>query len=192
MSKFLNMRTLGLVALVGLGVMLTGCKSAPELSASDAQKLIQAKYDATPAVGVGILVNEVGLKQGATASYWTLAKKYPNPLWGDFKITDTGKKVVKMPNGSDTIAWREEVANDPKYSVLVVTVQANHLKAHDLKDVVSDGADGKTVEFTEGVVLDGVPDALQQIAHNPGNKLSSKRTASFALDGGAWKLTTIR
>jgi hypothetical protein len=41
------------------------------------------------------------------------------------------------------------------------------------------------------VNLDGVPDALQQIAHNPGNKLSSKRQAEFALDGGAWKLVSI-
>jgi hypothetical protein len=188
----MNMRIFGAVALIGLGMALTGCKSAPELSAADAQKLIQAKYDAQPAAGVDIVVNEASLKQGAIASYWTLTKKYPNPLWGDFKLTDTGKKAIKLAGGGDTIQWREESINDPKYSIMVTTVAANHLKAHDLKDVQSDGADGKTVEFTEGVVLDGVPAPLAEIAHNPGNKLSAKRTASFALDGGAWKLASIR
>ena len=54
-----------------------------------------------------------------------------------------------------------------------------------------DDAGGKGASFTEAVNLDGVPDALQQIAHNPGNKLSSKRQAEFALDGGAWKLVSI-
>ena len=45
--------------------------------------------------------------------------------------------------------------------------------------------------ITEAVNLDGVPDGLQGIAHNPGNKLSTKRQASFVLDGGAWKLQGI-
>ena len=46
----------------------------------------------------------------------------------------------------------------------------------------------KGAAFTEAVNLDGVPDGLQGIAHNPGNKLSTKRQATFVLDGGAWKL----
>ena len=36
------------------------------------------------------------------------------------------------------------------------------------------------------------PGRLQDIAHNPGNKLSNKRQAEFALDGGAWKLVSIK
>jgi hypothetical protein len=37
-----------------------------------------------------------------------------------------------------------------------------------------------------------VPAPLQEIAHNPGNKLSGKKTATFSLDGGAWKLASIQ
>ena len=40
--------------------------------------------------------------------------------------------------------------------------------------------------------LTGVPQVLQDIAHNPGNKLSSKKEADFALVNGAWTLKTIR
>ncbi len=36
--------------------------------------------------------------------------------------------------------------------------------------------------YTEAVSLDGVPAPLQDIAHNPGNKLSSKKTATFAAE----------
>jgi hypothetical protein len=49
----------------------------------------------------------------------------------------------------------------------------------------------KSVAFTESVNLDGVPGPLQDIAHNPGNKLSTKRQADFVLDGGAWKIQAI-
>jgi len=45
--------------------------------------------------------------------------------------------------------------------------------------------------FSEAVSLDGVPAALADIAHNPGNKLSTKKTATFVVDGGAWKLQSI-
>jgi len=34
-------------------------------------------------------------------------------------------------------------------------------------------------------------DTLQEIAHNPGNRLSTKRQADFTLEGGAWKLHSI-
>jgi hypothetical protein len=69
-------------------------------------------------------------------------------------------------------------------------VAANHLRAHDVKDP-QDDAGGKGASFTEAVNLDGVPGPLQDIAHNPGNQLSYKRQAEFALDGGAWKLVSI-
>ena len=50
----------------------------------------------------------------------------------------------------------------------------------------------KTVIFTEGVDLTGVPDALVGIAHNPGNKLShdAGRPLCYWTDG-AWTLQSI-
>jgi hypothetical protein len=46
----------------------------------------------------------------------------------------------------------------------------------------------KGASYVEGVDLTGVPDVLQQIAHEPGNRLSAKRHADFALVNGAWTL----
>jgi hypothetical protein len=66
----------------------------------------------------------------------------------------------------------------------------SHLKARDLGDVQSLGED-KTVAFTEDVTLDGLPDALKNMAHNPGNTLSTKRLATFTLVNGAWSLKLI-
>ena len=66
----------------------------------------------------------------------------------------------------------------------------SHLKASDLGDVQNLG-DDKTVMFTEDVNLDGMPDALKTIAHNPGNQLSTKRMATFTLVNGAWSLKSI-
>ncbi len=37
----------------------------------------------------------------------------------------------------------------------------------------------KGAQFTEAVDLTGVPDALQEIAHNPGNQLTTKRHADL-------------
>jgi hypothetical protein len=51
--------------------------------------------------------------------------------------------------------------------------------------------DSRIAPFTEDVNLNGVPDALQNIAHNPGNKLSSLRHATFVLVNGAWSLQSI-
>ena len=49
----------------------------------------------------------------------------------------------------------------------------------------------KAGKYTEGVNLTGVPQALQDIAHNPGNKLSTKKQADFSLTNGAWTLKSI-
>jgi hypothetical protein len=171
-------------------MILTGCKSAPELTSAQAQALIQARYDQTPAVGANVVVDDLGMRMGATAKYWNRTTIYPNKFWADFKLTPDGKKALKLQDGTDLIKWRPDNADDKDYSIVVVTVAANHLKAHDVQDPQDDGG-GKGASFTEAVNLDGVPDALQQIAHNPGNKLSSKRQAEFALDGGAWKLVSI-
>ena len=190
MKIAVNLKVFGVVALMGVGMILTGCKSAPELTSAQAQALIQARYDAKPAVGVNVVVDDLGMRMGATAKYWDRATIYPNKFWADFKLPPDGKKALKLQNGSDVIKWRPDNADDKNYSIIVVTVAANHLKAHDVQDP-QDDAGGKGASFTEAVNLDGVPDALQQIAHNPGNKLSSKRQAEFALDGGAWKLVSI-
>jgi hypothetical protein len=78
---------------------------------------------------------------------------------------------------------------------MVVTVAQNHFKAHDVLDpqdeVVPGVATAKSATFTESLNFDGVPQPLQDIAHNPGNKPSSKRHANFELDNGAWKLHSI-
>jgi len=75
--------------------------------------------------------------------------------------------------------------------VTVMTVAANHLKAKDLGAIQDVGSKTKTVSFTEAVDLTGIPDPLQGMAHNPGNKLSTTRQADFTLDNGAWKLQSV-
>jgi hypothetical protein len=191
-----KMMILGASAFLGAGLLLTGCKSAPELTKADALAAIQAKYDQTPAVGANITVDDLGMRQGAAAKYWERTTIYPNKYWADFKLTAEGKKVIKLKDGSDVIKWRPESTEDKNFSVIVTTVAANHLKAKDLKDVEDETIPGvskaKGVQFNESVSLEGVPDALQNIAHNPGNKLSTKRQADFALEDGAWKLHSIQ
>jgi CHASE1-domain containing sensor protein len=194
-KKALNLKALAALAFAGVGLMLglglSGCKSAPELTAAQAQALIQAKYDQTPAVGANITVDDLGMRMGVTAKYWDRSKAYPNKFWADFTLTPEGKKAIKLADGSDVIKWRPESTEDKSFSVIVVTTAANHLKARDVKDPVDEVGGTKSVIFTEAVNLDGVPSALQDIAHNPGNKLSGKKTATFALDNGAWKLVGI-
>ncbi len=170
---------------------MSSCKSAPDLTAAQAQALIQAKYDQSPAVGVAITVKDLGMRQGVTAKYWDRSKAYPNKYWADFKLSDAGKKVIVLPGGSDTIQWRPESMDDQNFSIVITTVATNHLKARDVKDPQDEVGGTKSALFSESVSLDGVPAPLQDMAHNPGNKLSATRTATFALDGGAWKLQSI-
>jgi len=187
----LNLKVFGALALLGTGLLMTGCKTAPELTQANALAMIQAKYDATPAAGVNITLFDLGMSQGVTAKYWVESKAYPNKIWADFTLTPDGKKAVKLPKGGDVIQWHPDTAKDPNYSVVVTTAAANHLKARDIKEIQDEAGGGKSVEFTESVNLDGVPGPLQDMAHNPGNKLSNKRTAEFTLDGDAWKLASI-
>jgi hypothetical protein len=194
-KKAVKLLSLGAVALLSAGVFLAGCKSAPELAQADALKLIQAKYDQVDPAGTNITVDDLGMRQGVTAKYWDRTTVYPNKYWADFTLTADGKKAIKLPGGGDVIQWRPESATDKNYSIIVVTVVSNHLKAHDvtnLQDEVLPGVStAKGATFTEAANLDGVPDALQNIAHNPGNKLSSKRQADFSLENGVWKLHSI-
>ncbi len=196
MRKMLRMKALASVVLLGVGLVVAGCKSVPDLTAAQALELVQAKYDQTPPVGVNILVDDLGMRQGITGKLWERTKIYPNKFWADFKLTDEGKKAVKLSGGGDVIEWRPSGLEDKNYTYVVTTIAANHLKAHDMgdpQDEMLPGADtAKGAKFTEGVNLTGVPDVLQEIAHNPGNKLSTKRQADFVYEGGAWKLRSIQ
>jgi hypothetical protein len=191
----LNLKVFGVAALAAASLVTDGCSSAPDLTETQAQALIQAKYDATAPVGANVLVNNQGMLDGITAKYWTRTTIYPNKYWADFTLTPDGKKVLSLVGGGDVIKWRPDSATDDKYSIVVVTAAANHLRAHDvtnIQDEVLPGASkAKGATFTESVNLDGVPAPLASIAHNVGNKLSNKRQADFVLDGGAWKLQSI-
>lgn len=191
MKQALNLKVLGVAAFLGAGLLLSGCKSTPELTATQALTLIQAKYNETPPSGASIAVNDLGMREGITAKYWDRTTIYPNKYWADFTLTAEGKKAVKLQNGGNVIQWRPQSASDANYSIVVVTAASNHRKPHDVTDIQDEAGAGKSASFTESVDLTGVPDALQGIAHNPGNKLSTKRQAEFVLDGGAWKLKTI-
>lgn len=190
-KKSLKISVFVALLFLGAGLLMTGCKSAPELSKDKAQSLIQAKYDADPAVPAIINVNDLGMQQGFTAKYWVRSKQYPNKYWADFTLTDDGKKVIKLQNGGSVIEWRPASLDDKTYFVLVNSAAANHLKAKDLHDPQDETDGSKTVVFNEAADMTGVPAPLQDIAHNPGNKLSTKRTATFVVDGGAWKLQSI-
>ena len=190
MKNAVKMNVLLALAIMGMGMVVAGCKSAPPLTQDQALAMIQAKYDATPAVGANIIVNNDGMVQGATAKFWNRTTIYPNKYWADFTLTPDGKKAVKLTGGGDLIKWRPDSPTDKKYSMVMVTVAANHLKARDIKDI-QDVGKTKTVTFTEGVDLTGVPDVLVDIAHNPGNQLTTTRQADFVLDDGAWKLQSI-
>jgi hypothetical protein len=192
----LNWKTLSVVFLGISGLMMAGCKSAPDLTPGQALSMVQAKYDQTPPVGTNILVNDPGMLRGATAKLWDRTKIYPNKIWADFKLTPEGKKAVVLPGGGDVIEWRPASLDDKNYTIMVTTVAANHLRAHDMGDLQDEmmGGSGtsKVGKYTEGVNLAGVPQVLQDIAHNPGNRLSSKKEADFSLENGVWVLKTIR
>jgi hypothetical protein len=191
----LNLKVFGFLLLAGAGLILAGCKSAPELTQADALKMIQAKYDAMPAVPYNIVVNDQGMTEGFTAKYWVGVKKYPTAYWADFKLTPEGAKLVKLTSG-DVIQWHPDKPKDPHYAITVITLAKYKLKPRDVTDlqdeILPDTPTAKGASFSESVSLDGMPDPLQGIAHNPGNKLSTKRHADFVLDNGAWTLKGIQ
>jgi hypothetical protein len=192
-KKVRSLGALGAMLLVGAGLWVTGCKSTPPLSQDDALKLIQAYYDQQPASSITINVNETGMKQGYAAKYWQLTKVYPNKLWADYTLTDDGKKALTLNGGGVLIQWRPDA--DAKGHFYVTTVATTHPKPHDVSepqdDTVANVETAKTASFTESVNFTGVPQPLQDVAHNPGNTLSTKRHAEFALEGGAWKVHSI-
>jgi len=122
------------LGMLGLGLLLSGCKPAPELTKASALALIQANYDQKPAAGVAIAVDVHGLKDGVQAKYWEKATVYANRIWGDFKLTADGKKVLKLSDGGDVLKWRPDKDPDPNYAVVVTSVATNHLKAQEVQD----------------------------------------------------------
>ena len=178
---------LGIMGIVGAGLLMAGCKSTPELTQAEAQAMIQAKYDQMTPKGAIILVDEQGLQRGVTAKYWERTKVY-NRFWGDFTLTPEGKKVLSLQKGGDVIHWQPLNAGDKNYTFAVMTVAANRFKAHVTDDPQDDVGSTKTVSYQENVNLEGVPDDLKIMSSGPGNRLSTKHVATFALDGGAWKL----
>jgi hypothetical protein len=176
---------------LGMGLLAVGCKSAPDLSKSDAASMVQAYYSAQPASNLNIIVNNDGMVRGALDKYWARTTVYPNRYWADFKLTPEGKKLFKLADGSDTIKWRPDSAADSKFLVTLTTLAPKHLKVHDFGDVESVGGTTKTVSFTESVDFSGVPQPVQDLAHRPGNMLSAKRTADFVLDNGTWKVQSV-
>lgn len=193
MKRALKFEVLCALLLMGAGWWLAGCKSTPDLSKADVQKLVQSYLDQQPPASFIINVNESGLKQGFDAKYWKLTKVYPNKKWADYDLTDDGKKVVTLNGGGTTIQWRPDDMG--KGHFYVTTVATSHGKVKDVQDPQDDIVPGvdtaKSAVFIEDVDLAGLPDPLQQMAHNQGNVLSSKRHADFALEGGNWKVHDV-
>jgi hypothetical protein len=184
-------QTVGALALLCAGLLAGGCKSGPELTQANALSLIQAKYDQSPGVTTDIVVKDLGMRQGVTAKYWEGVRRYPNGYWADFKLTDDGKKLVKLPQGGDTIEWRPNGPNDLDYSITLTTIATSHSRARNVQDI-QDMSGGKVATYTEDENLDGLPGPLQDMAHDPGNELSTQKQANFVLANGAWTLQSIQ
>lgn len=193
-TKALTICAVGALAIVGSGLLMSGCNSAPELSKTNAQTLIQADYDKMAAQPATIAVDDVGLKQGLNSKLWKLTKVYPNNRWADYALTDDGKKAVKLAGNADMIQWRPD-EGQKDFHFFVTTVATNHLKAKDVADpqddVVANVQTAKSAGFTEVYDWNGVPDPVVTIAHNAINRLSTKRQADFALTNGAWTVHSI-
>ena len=187
-----KLQVAGAIALLGAGLILAGCKSAPPLSQQQAQELIQSKYDQSAATPITITLTDPGMVQGVDAKYWDRTKVYPNRLWADFTLTPDGKKLISVPGGGNVIEWRPMTVGDMHYSVSVSTVSTTHLKATNVRNVQSEMFPGASkamgCDYDEVVDFTGVPAPLAAIGHNPGNLISIQRHADFALVNGAWVL----
>jgi hypothetical protein len=186
-----QIRMLAAAAALGAGLLTGGCKQAPDLTQAGATALIQANYAQAAPVPATIVIGDLGMRAGIDAKYWQGVKKYPNGYWADFKLTDNGKKLVKLASGGDTIAWRPDGPNDLRYGVTVTTVPTVPLKAQGIGEVEDDGG-GRSVAFTEAVDLSSLPAPMQGIAQDSANTLTAHRKASFVLKDGAWALDSVQ
>ena len=96
-----------------------------------------------------------------------------------------------MSGGGDVIQWRPDSPADKQFVVNITTLVSNHLKALNVNNIQSDGTGGMTAQYTEAINLDGLPGPLQDIAHEPGNRLTTQRTADFTFVNGKWTLQSI-
>ena len=69
MKYAVKLQALGAMGLLSMGLLAAGCKSAPPLDKTAAQNMIQAKLDSTPATGIDIIVNDLGMGEGRNAIY---------------------------------------------------------------------------------------------------------------------------
>ncbi len=195
MKDALKLHALSAVVLLSAALYLAGCKSAPPLTEQQAQSMIQTKYNQSARAGLSINVNDKGMGQGMSANYWVRTRVYPNGYWADFTLTPEGKKLVTLPNGGDVIQWRPMSPADSTYSITVTTVQANRLKAVNVRNIQNEDLPGESkamgAHFDEVEDFSGIPAPLAQIGHNPGNQVSVSRHADFTLTDGVWKLQSI-
>src|SRR5260370_1288063 len=184
----------GALAILGSGLLISGCSMTPDLNKTAALTLIQADYDKRPAEAATIAVDDMGLKQGLNSKLWKLTKIYPNNRWADYVLTDEGKKALKLAGTGGVIQWRPEEGRTD-FHFFVITVTANHLKAKDVADpqddVVANVQTAKSARFTEVYDWTGIPDPVQTIAHNAINRLSTKRQADFTLVNAAGTVHSV-
>ena len=83
---------LGTVSFLGAGMLLSGCKSAPELTKANAQALIQAKLDQSPAVGESV---GVSMK----------LRKFGETFGEGMSDATTGAEAVAKTAGPDSEMW---------------------------------------------------------------------------------------
>jgi hypothetical protein len=185
-----KVQLLGTMVLLSTGWWLAGCKSAPPLTQTQAQAMIQAKYDQASPAPLDITLANQGMTQGILAKYWVETKRYPNGYWGDFTLTPDGKKLVKLTSSGDVIQWRPESPTDPHFSVVVETLANVAHKIGNVGDVQTIG-ETRVVQFTDAVDLSGLAQPLQGIAQTIGNTLSTTRQATFVLTNGAWTLQSV-
>jgi hypothetical protein len=192
MRNAVKLQVAGAMVLLGAGLILAGCKSVPPLTQTQAQALIQAKYDQAAPTPVTITLRNDGMVQGATDKYWDRTKVYPNGLWADFTLTPDGKKLVSVPGGGDVIQWRPMSLGDTRYGVNISTVTTTRLKAANIRNIQSEVFPGASTamgcDYDEVVDFTGIPAPLAAIGHNPGNQITVTRHADFTLVNGAWVL----
>ena len=103
----------------------------------------------------------------------------------------TERKWSSCPQGGDTIQWRPDGPTDPHYCHRRGAAGREPPESAQPGRYPEPWGTPRRVTFIEDVDLSGMPDALQNIAHNPGNKLSTLRLATFVLINGAWTLQSI-
>lgn len=192
MKNALKLQVLSAMALFGAGLLLAGCKSAPPLTADQAQTMIQAQYDKAAPTPITITLRNDSMVEGINDKYWDRTTIYPNHLWADFTLTPDGKKLITIPGGGDVIQWRPMTLADPRYSVNINTVTATRLKAMNIRNIQSEVLPGASTamgcDYDEVVDFTGIPAPLSALGHDPGNVISVSRHADFALVNGAWVL----